>query len=169
METDKVIVVQLDCLMGKNRMTAFRKSLIDQMKDGLVIIPPWAHVAYVGDECTVEIKEEKSEPAKGDKIARQILADMAGMSVNDDINAISKRLIFGASSNPLPKPHEKRKIGKWTHGRELWREHIGDVITAICYENWRCSECGALVKDAATKVLWKYCPWCGAKMEEESE
>ena len=168
METNKVIVVQLDCLMEKDRMTAFRKSLIDQMKDGMVVIPPWAHVAYVGDECTVEIKEMKEEiKTKGDKIARQILADMAGMSPNDDLRAISNKLIFGGSSVPLA--YDEHKTGKWTHGRELWREHIGDAITAICYENWRCSECGALAKDAASKILWKYCPWCGAKMEEESE
>lgn len=58
---DKVIVVQLDCLMGKDRMAAFRKSLLDQINDGLIVIPPWAHVTYVGDECTVEIKEMEGE------------------------------------------------------------------------------------------------------------
>ena len=67
------------------------------------------------------------------------------------------------------KPYDERKTGKWTHGRELWREQIGDAITAISYENWRCGECGALVKDEASKVLWKYCPWCGAKMEGEED
>lgn len=65
------------------------------------------------------------------------------------------------------EPYEECKIGKWTHGRELWREQIGDAIISIGYENWRCGECGALVKDEASKVLWKYCPWCGAKMEGE--
>ncbi|MBO7451351.1 MAG: hypothetical protein J6U54_13385 [Clostridiales bacterium] len=64
---DKVIVVQLDCLMGKDRLAAFRKELLSQMEEGLVVIPPWAHVTYVGDECTVEIKEletdEKAEEA----------------------------------------------------------------------------------------------------------
>lgn len=59
---------------------------------------------------------------------------------------------------------EERK-GKWIHGREIWREHIGDAIVGIGYEDWRCSECHTLVKDAASGVLWKYCPWCGAKME----
>lgn len=58
---DKVIVIQLDCLMGKDRMAAFRKSLLNQMKDGLVVVPPLAHVAYVGDECEIEIKELEGE------------------------------------------------------------------------------------------------------------
>lgn len=60
---------------------------------------------------------------------------------------------------------KEHRTGKWAHGRELWREQIGDAIISIGYENWRCGECGALVKDEASKVLWKYCPWCGAKME----
>lgn len=61
------------------------------------------------------------------------------------------------------------KTGKWVHGREIWREHIGDAIIGIGYEDWRCSECNTLVKEDAQKILWKYCPWCGAKMEGSEE
>ena len=92
---DKVIVVQLDNLMQKDRLDAFRKSLVKQMEDGLIVIPPWAHVAYVGDKCTIEIKEQKKVPSNTDKIAKQILADMAGMSVDDDLHAICNKIIFG--------------------------------------------------------------------------
>ncbi len=56
-----VIVVQIDCLMPMQNMMAFRKDLLDQKKEGVVVIPPWAHVAYVGDECTIEVKEMKEE------------------------------------------------------------------------------------------------------------
>ena len=57
----KVIIVQLDCLMAADRLAAFRKSLLKQMEEGLIVIPPWAHVTYVGDECTIEIIPELKE------------------------------------------------------------------------------------------------------------
>ena len=50
------IVVQIDCLMPMENVLAFRKDLLYQMKDGIIVIPPWAHVSHVGDECDVEIK-----------------------------------------------------------------------------------------------------------------
>ena len=65
-------------------------------------------------------------------------------------------------------PTEERKKGKWIHGRELSREMIGNVITAIFYEGWKCSECHCLVQEER-EPLWKYCPNCGAKMEMEHE
>lgn len=49
------------------------------------------------------INDEPTVSTKGDMIARQILADMADMSVNDDINAISKKLIFGKENNETDK------------------------------------------------------------------
>ena len=73
-----------------------------------------------------------------------------------------------AESNAIQVIKEQ-KVGKWVHGREIWREHIGDAIVGIGYEDWRCSECNTLVKEDAQKILWKYCPWCGAKMEGTEE
>ena len=63
------------------------------------------------------------------------------------------------------RPIEERKTGKWIHGREVSREMIGDAVTAIFYEGWQCSECKCLVEDER-EPLWKFCPNCGAKMEE---
>ena len=37
---------------------------------------------------------------KGDWIARQILADITGMTVNDTTNSLTTRLIFGNDRNP---------------------------------------------------------------------
>lgn len=37
---------------------------------------------------------------KGDWIARQILADITGMTVNDSTNSLSQRIIFGTDRNP---------------------------------------------------------------------
>lgn len=52
-----VIVVQIDCLMPMQNVMAFRKDLLSQMDEGIIVIPPWAHVSHVGNECKIEIKE----------------------------------------------------------------------------------------------------------------
>lgn len=58
---NEVIVVQIDCLMPMENVMAFRKDLLAQMKDGIIVIPPWAHVSHVGGECKIEIKEMKEK------------------------------------------------------------------------------------------------------------
>lgn len=57
----------------------------------------------------------------------------------------------------------EQKCGEWIHGRETAREMVGDCITAIFYEDWKCSNCGYTVKDG--KPVWNYCPNCGARMD----
>lgn len=64
----------------------------------------------------------------------------------------------------LHRPSAQRK-GKWIHGREISRDMIGDCVTAIFYEGWKCSECTCLVEEYR-KPLWNYCPNCGARMEK---
>ena len=66
----------------------------------------------------------------------------------------------------LPSSQPERKMGKWTHGRAIARETIGDCITAIFYDGWTCSECGCLVEEER-EPLYKYCPICGADMRGE--
>lgn len=56
-----VIVVQIDCLMPMQNVIAFRKDLLKQTEDGIIVIPPWAHVSHVGDECKIEIKEMEEQ------------------------------------------------------------------------------------------------------------
>ncbi len=70
---------------------------------------------------------------------------------------------FTAIVNGEPTIESERETGKWIHGRELSREMIGDVVTAIFYEGWECSECHCLVQEER-EPLWKYCPNCGADM-----
>ena len=90
---------------------------------------------------SIAIKEFQKQ--KSDKIAKQILADMAGMSVNDDINAISNKLIFGKGFN-------ENRTGRWTLAE------MGDT------DLYECSLC-------KTRKTYKppFCPHCGAKMEGE--
>jgi len=53
-----VIVIQLDVLMNPNTIDRFRDDMLKQMKDGLVVIPGFAHLAYVGEGCDIQIVEK---------------------------------------------------------------------------------------------------------------
>lgn len=56
----------------------------------------------VGDYCDVDVlaTEAVFEANQDDFTARQILADLAGMSVNDTTNTLTTRIIFGSNRNP---------------------------------------------------------------------
>ena len=59
----------------------------------------WGKVAQYCDN-DVLATEAVFDNLKGDWIARQILADIAGMTVNDTTNTLSQRIIFGNNRNP---------------------------------------------------------------------
>ena len=56
----------------------------------------------VGDYCENDViaTEAAFEYLKADWTARQILADLAGMTVNDTTNTLTQRIIFGLERNP---------------------------------------------------------------------
>lgn len=59
----------------------------------------WDLVAeYCEDD--VDATEATFEANQGDFMAREILADLAGMSVNDTTNSLSARIIFGSNKKP---------------------------------------------------------------------
>lgn len=60
MDECKVIVVQMDCLMRQEEIDAMRKGLIEQMADGIVIVPGYAHVEYVGEASDVVIVDKNN-------------------------------------------------------------------------------------------------------------
>lgn len=59
----------------------------------------WEKVAEYCDNDVIST-EKVFEHLKGDWTARQILADLAGMSVNDTTNSLTTRIIFGKERNP---------------------------------------------------------------------
>ena len=59
----------------------------------------WIKVAEYCDNDVIAT-EAVFEHLKGDWTARQILADLAGMSVNDTTNSLTTRIIFGKEKNP---------------------------------------------------------------------
>ena len=62
----------------------------------------WETVAeYCEDD--VDATESTFNANQGDFMAREILADLAGMSVNDTTNSLSTRIIFGSNKKPQDK------------------------------------------------------------------
>lgn len=59
----------------------------------------WIEVSKYCDN-DVLATEATFDHLEGDWIARQILADLAGMTVNDTTNSLTTRIIFGAEKNP---------------------------------------------------------------------
>ena len=59
----------------------------------------WIEVAEYCDNDVIAT-EAAFNYLKGDWIARQILADLAGMTVNDTTNSLSTRIIFGTNKKP---------------------------------------------------------------------
>ena len=110
----------------------------------------------------VELPEKHGRLIDADALIAQMEMDEEQME-----EPIAKMFAYAAISDVKHAPtiEPERKKGKWIHGRELSREMIGDVVTAIFYEGWECSECHCLVSEER-EPLWKYCPNCGAKMEE---
>lgn len=62
----------------------------------------WTKVAEYCD-ADVIATEAVFDHCKGDFLAREILADLAGMSVNDTTNTLTTRIIFGKERNPQDK------------------------------------------------------------------
>jgi hypothetical protein len=54
--------------------------------------------------------------------------------------------------------------GRWIHGQEVCREYIGITLIMVQYSHWECSVCGYRTEG---QPLWKYCPNCGARMDEK--
>lgn len=78
---------------------------------------------------------------------------------NDAIDAIME---FAPTVNAVPVT--RPKDGHWEHGKELSRDYIGYACIGVDYDKWWCSECNYHVKK---RPLWRYCPNCGAKMDEQ--
>ena len=58
-KTDDLIVLQFDCLMRAQDIEDERQRILAQIKnDGVVVLPGYMHVAYIGSKCNVEVMYE---------------------------------------------------------------------------------------------------------------
>lgn len=63
---DTVIIVQPDCLMKPDVLEKVRMRLISEAEDGIVILPYWMQIKYIGPNCAIEIKREREDGQKND-------------------------------------------------------------------------------------------------------
>lgn len=64
-KTDDLIVLQLDCLVGRGEFLAIRNQVVDQVEEGVVLLPNYMHVAYIGSKCNVEVMYEGEGGTEG--------------------------------------------------------------------------------------------------------
>lgn len=88
----------------------------------------WAEVAAYCDNDVIATEAVFNELA-GDFKAREILADIAGMTVNDTTNSLTTRIIFGDDPNPqrqfvYPDLAEKFPGYRFQNGKSYYRHDI---------------------------------------------
>ena len=86
----------------------------------------WIEVAEYCDNDVIAT-EAAFDYLKGDWIARQILADITGMTVNDTTNSLSTRIIFGNNKNPQSE-FNYRDLSKPVSSDEydIYKQKFGD-------------------------------------------
>lgn len=116
------------------------------------------------------IKALEQEPS-GDLISRQLAIDTMAKLEQEDIDTYGcsipegfdgERAIVALKQLPSVNPQEP-KTGRWEYVQYDYNPRLG---------NWHCSECRCVVIECVDKEekggipLYKYCPQCGAKMQE---
>ena len=113
-------------------------------------------------DCVFDSKKALEQEPCGDAISRQAvlegLANIAKAKAKSDAQkSMMGRAMFFVEQLPYVNPQEP-KTGHWIKIRDCYGNH-----------HFTCSECG---NDIATQYAdnWedKYCPNCGAKMEDKS-
>ena len=86
----------------------------------------WIEVAEYCDNDVIAT-EAAFDYLKGDWIARQILADITGMTVNDTANSLSTKIIFGNNKNPQSE-FNYRDLSKPVSSDEydIYKQKFGD-------------------------------------------
>jgi len=90
----------------------------------------WIKVAEYCD-ADVIATEAIFNARKEDFVARQILADLASMTVNDTTNTLTTKIIFGGNRKPQDQFNyrDMGKIQEGPYGKDLWTYANGDYIT----------------------------------------
>ena len=124
------------------------------------------NAAWLGTDEERELIEKAVELLCGepceDAISRQAVLEIAKSSKSNwiDNSVLFKRV------NELPPVTPKQRTGHWEYVQYDYYPKLG---------NWHCSECRCVVVECVNKEekggipLYKYCPQCGAKIQEVEE
>ena len=55
------------------------------------------------------------------------------------------------------------------HGKFIGTEYDGYADGNPVYYEWKCSECGCIFEEDEPMYRYRYCPYCGARMDERKE
>lgn len=102
----------------------------------------WEKVAEYCDNDVIAT-EVVWNATKGDFIAREILAEVAGMTVNDTTNTLTTRIIFGSNREPqntfnyrfMGEPEDGQECKIWDDGITCFQENGKPVFIGYKYEN----------------------------------
>lgn len=61
MERDNLLIVRTGLFMKPDAMNALRQNILEQVKDGVVLIPPYCEVIFAPGDLDVQIECEKEK------------------------------------------------------------------------------------------------------------
>ena len=86
---------------------------------------------------------------------------MVGIWADDGRFYVDYQRVLDIINNELSADVVEVRHGKWSHN------YVKDGMEYNDWFNLHCSVCGETQRDAWGK--WNYCPYCGAKMDEEEQ
>ena len=100
---------------------------------------------------TIIVQEQKGK--KNEKDEMQYVCDAGGW-LEPVTKAVTEYVKKQIDAQPTVEA-EPVSHGQWNY------------VTVVDEGFWRCSNCGTPSEAMGAKKLYKYCPFCGAKMREE--
>ncbi len=91
----------------------------------------------VAEYCENDVRATEAvfNARKADFTARQILADVAGMTVNDTTNSLTTRIIFGSDKHPQSKFQYRNMSGAFTGDYTVFDEKNRPIFPEYKFEN----------------------------------
>ena len=90
-----------ECVEGGNEWGWYAKTI----KDTVGVKTRYGWILDLGNPYLVAEKPKNGRHTQADFLARQILADLAGRTVNDTTNSLTAKIIFGNDQNPQKEFH----------------------------------------------------------------
>ena len=158
-EPCELLIIKSDILLHQDDRKKWMESIKREKESGVIILPPYFEPLLVPNDIEISIEQEPCD----DAISRDAVIDMLDEMIKDrqvyfghhgDIEWSCGFSTFKWYVEQLPSVTQKS--GKWRY---------------VAEDKYSCSKCGTTTRvDEAgidEKPMYKFCPYCGAKMESE--